>query len=260
MKTYTKLLVVLLVVCFTSVAWSYDINLPKKWSQPIVEWPDLPGYYYGWDEVSIDPEPIVADDWECRTDLPVIGIHWWGSYQNWMQEIPPSFIVAPNAFLIQFWTNVPVDDPTNTYGFSHPRDPIHTIYCDVYDEEFVGYDMDPYNPGIVLDATFQYSQIFPETEWFWQDSTGTDPAIYWVSIQAIYEAGIADPYPWGWKTRPWYFEDDAVRSSPVFPGWEPIEGPDGVSWDMAFELYTIPEPGFAIVCAFAISLMMRRKT
>ena len=101
MKTFTKIMVFVVTISIATIAWADPIDLPLKWSQPIVEWPDMPGVYYGWDEVSIDPEPIVADDWECRTDLPVIGIHWWGSYHGWLQETPPPApFFAPNAFLV----------------------------------------------------------------------------------------------------------------------------------------------------------------
>ena len=57
-----------------------------------------------------------------------------------------------------------------------------------------------------------------------------------------------DPtYPWGWKTRPWNFQDDAVRiwdpTAPLPGSWfvdgEPIWWPTQLdSWDMAFELTT----------------------
>ena len=68
------------------------------------------------------------------------------------------------------------------------------------------------------------------------------------------------PHPWGWETRPHFFQDDAVRIRPgqgetphlgyvTRPGTgtgldtdivEPIEGIEGKSWDLAFELGTDP--------------------
>lgn len=100
-----------------------------------------------------------------------------------------------------------------------------------------------------------------ENEWFYQkpDPDGQG-GIYWLSIAAIYDADVQEiRYPWGWKTRPHFFEDDAVRiqviSDPtglnVWPPklgaiWSqgepialpPYPNPNAVSWDLAFELTT----------------------
>jgi len=86
---------------------------------------------------------------------------------------------------------------------------------------------------------------------------GTDQKIYWLSIAPRW--GSDDHYDWGWKTRPWHFEDDAVVIQQATP-WPPIVGttkwisgipiqyppypdPEGVSWDVAFEL-TTNEPAY----------------
>jgi len=84
------------------------------------------------------------------------------------------------------------------------------------------------------------------------NGNGARTRIYWLSIAAIYDPAEAAPqYPWGWKTRPHFFNDDAVRiMDPIAPilgdNWvngEPITFQDA-SWDMAFELTTNePEPG-----------------
>ena len=64
-------------------------------------------------------------------------------------------------------------------------------------------------------------------------------------------------HPWGWKTRPHFFNDDAVRilntadgtwppaigSTLTMPDCDPVEFPEGISWDLAFEL-TTNEPGY----------------
>ena len=256
MKVYMTIIIGIVVMGIAMAAAADQVNLPLKWSQPPVETSPstIPPTFWGWDEPSMEPFPMVADDWKCQDFMPVVGIHWWGSYPYSTSTVPP---LSPDAFIIRFWTNVPVK-PGDPNSFSHPGELLHEIRCDVYREEFVGYDYDPWM-GAITDATFQYTQIFPEKEWFWQDPISVEPGIYWVSISALYLNPTAD-IVWGWKTRPWYFEDDAVRSTTFFPpGWEPIIGPDGASWDMAFELYTIPEPGFAIVGAFVISLMIRKR-
>ncbi|MHC4623952.1 MAG: DUF7901 domain-containing protein, partial [Planctomycetota bacterium] len=94
----------------------------------------------------------------------------------------------------------------------------------------------------------------PEDVWFWQEH---DPnghgRIYWLSIAAIYDSGVDLIHPWGWKTRPHFWQDDAVRIRTLDGGvwppgvgsrWgtgEPVEHPEGVSWDLAFELTTNQE-------------------
>ena len=101
-----------------------------------------------------------------------------------------------------------------------------------------------------------FREDIPEEEWFWQEEGNN---IYWVSISAVYFSGLP-LYPWGWKTRPHYFEDDAVSMQPApwkppivwltaWAGGIPIQfppypDPDSHTWDMAFEL-TTNMPGYA---------------
>jgi hypothetical protein len=71
--------------------------------------------------------------------------------------------------------------------------------------------------------------------------------VYWLSIAAMYDGEVPE-HPWGWKTRPHFANDDAVRITDLFDaswppvigsvwgGGEPIEHPADVSWDMAFTL------------------------
>lgn len=86
------------------------------------------------------------------------------------------------------------------------------------------------------------------------------PNVYWLSIAAIYPQGQPITNPFGWKTRLHFFNDDATRIGmvknpmgqniwpPVIGSqWSagmPIEYPDGISWDLAFEL-TTNQPAYA---------------
>jgi hypothetical protein len=243
-----------------------DKGIYKKWSQPpIVLDPNAdPPMILGWDEYSNYQMPVVADDWECKDDRPVTDIHWWGSYHNWTQPYPPAL---PTAFHIGIWTNVPVD-PTEPDSFSHPGDLVWQNYCDNFVWNFAGYDKDPRNdlnfpedPGFdePVDACFQFTQLLSQDEWFHQEPSDDpdNPRIYWLSIAPRWDS--ADHYDWGWKTRPWHFEDDAVSIQQALP-WPPVVGatkwitgipiqhppypdPEGVSWDVAFEL-TTNEPAY----------------
>ena len=234
-----------------------------KYSQPPVEMAD--GLIRGWDEVSIyDPQhqyPIMADDWKCEDKRPVTDIHWWGSFKGWTQpHLPP---ILPKAFRIGIWTDVP-DDPADPDDYSHPGKLIWENECTTAVWNFAGYDWDPrcedptgQYPCEENEACFQWAQFLNQDEWFWQEpmeqADGTViPNIYWLSIAAVYDPSVdfADPdfYPWGWKTRDHYFMDDAIRITDadvwppvvgaVWTGGTPVEFPQGISWDLAFELTT----------------------
>jgi hypothetical protein len=220
---------------------------PLKWSQPPTYGPVItqPPCFWGWDDVSdYFSGPIVADDWACNTDQPVTDIHWWGSYQNWTTREPPQPGMGPVGFHIGIWTDVPrnADRP-----FSHPKTMIWQwmVPRDATNERWVGCDE---YPGMPSDTCFRYDFTIPQEEWFYQAPV-SDPTIYWISISAV-NLGPQQQYPWGWKTREHFFNDDAVRIlNPVAPGVGasfvdglPIETPDGKSWDMAFVLTTI-SPG-----------------
>ena len=235
-----------------------------KWSQPpvVLDPTEDPPVFNGWDEVSdYNKKPILADDWKCKDKRPVTDIHWWGSFVGWDLRVPPP--VAPKAFHIGIWTDVPVsaDNP-----FSHPGFMIWENYCDTWVWNFVGYDKVLGQVLDVNDACFQFTQLLSQDEWFFQDpdapwDTDGDPisAVFWLSISAIYDAAdYPVKYPWGWKTRPHFFNDDAVfitnaENPPIddlgYVPWPPtigakwlegdeIYGPDGASWDLSFELTT----------------------
>jgi hypothetical protein len=235
-----------------------------KYSQPpvvISEPGQVPCKIRGWDELSIVPPvptswqwPIqgMADDWACKDDRPVTDIHWWGSYLGWTQPFPPP--VVPQAFHIGIWTDVP-GGPGQPVPFSHPGTLIWQHICTNWVWNFAGYDVPPTGMGDILpnEACFQFNQLLSEPDWFRQEP---GEHIYWLSIAAIYPPNETAPiqYPWGWKTRPHIFQDDAVRifGAVPWPGvigvtqWQagqPVEFPAGVSWDLAFEI-TTNVPGY----------------
>ena len=239
---------------------------PVKWSQPPVE--VQPGLIYGWDEWSMwggggGGWPIVADDFRCTHPHPVTDLHWWGSYPGAMPGAP---VRHPDGFLIRFWTDVPAGaDPATTW--SHPGEPIHEIWCFNYEvsEEPVGQDIDvymydEYDEILLMDDCYQYNQDLTDAEWFPQ----TVDEIYWLSIQALYEEPT--DFPWGWKTRPHYFNDDAVigfDDPAVGLFWDPImdfppDMPDGRSWDMAYEL-SVPEPATLALLGLGVAGLLARR-
>jgi hypothetical protein len=225
--------------CEPAVTYRDDI----KWSQPPVQ--DYFGCITGWDEVSnYYAEPIIADDWVCKDSRPIKGIHWWGSFKGWTgpNQVPPGDM--PRAFHIGIWTDVR-KSPTNT--FSHPDRLIWENICDCYVWSYAGCDVDPRKINGV-DTCFEFDQLLSQDKWFYQETNEPNGRVYWLSIAAIYD-GNTPVHPWGWKTRPHFYNDDAVRITSlggqwppvigsVWAGGEPIEYPAGTSWDVAFVLTT----------------------
>lgn len=243
-----------------------------KWSQPIVRLMDVdpavtdPALIYGWDQVSQGLGFLVADDFRCNDPRPVTDIHWWGSYVGYQAG---DVLQHPDAFLIRFWTDVPAGaDPDMQW--SHPGQVIHEILCANYQvsADPVGQDINvymwqAYGETIVMDDCYQYNQTLDPTEYFNQEFD----TIYWLSIQAIYDEANLPGTSWGWKTRPNYFNDDAVMGT-VEQGqmfledtirWDPIQDYQGNSWDTAFEL-SVPEPAtLALMGLGAVAFLVRRR-
>jgi hypothetical protein len=261
------LMLIAMIGAVGAVAVAGPISDPVKWSQPPMYLNEIDpaaprDLIYGWDEVSIVPGPIVADDFPCDDPRPVTDLHWWGSYPDIQPGTAPRH---PDGFLIHFWKNVP-PNTIDKMPWSHPAEPpIWTIECFNYkvSPEPVGIDIDvatyQRNGEIIpVDECFQFNQKLRPEEYFRQEPGN----IYWVSIQAIYR-DLPD-YRWGWKTTRHYFEDDAVTGWEMADGtgifWEEIRGPSGDTWDMAFEL-TVPEPGTMLLLATGgvLAVLRRRR-
>ncbi len=248
-------------------AWNYWTNLTvtkntaaKKWfyikysQPPVVIDANQPPMIHGWDEKSVyrpQPNPVMADDWPCNDNRPITDVHWWGSFIGWTQpHLPP---VLPKAFHIGIWTDVAQGAPGNQFPYSHPGTLIWENTCTSWVWNFAGYDVDPRPNGMEDEACFQFTQLLSEDEWFYQKPD--ENQVYWLSIAAIYDQQDWQniQHPWGWKTRPHKFNDDAVQIQnatiwppaigAVYNAGVPIQlpvwpDPQGVSWDLAFELST----------------------
>jgi len=260
---------VVVIALAAGTCWAGSTAAEIKWSQPVVRDLMLPEFIIGWDEPSMVNIPIAADDFLCEDPRPVVDVHWWGSFP----EIEPQGGIIPqqpDGFLITFWTDVPAGaDPDMLW--SHPKDPIHTVDVRNYICEPAGWDIDVYTwymsggeELIPVDEAFQYNATFDPGDYFDQEP-GT---IYWISIQAYFN-NAEDANVWGWKTRPHYWNDDAVvhwgeyipdpTGGPDKMLWEEIWGPDGQSWDLAYEL-SVPEPAtMALLSVGGVAVLIRRR-
>jgi len=207
-----------------------------KWSQPPIEIDPVTGRrptFCGWDEPSwrrlqtTPPyeiySPMVADDFRCLGRMPITSIHWWGSHYGWVEAglAPP---VQPIAWDISFWRNVPAGGGVS--DFSQPGERLWNVCVDDtarVSVETVGrdffHDMHP------TDVCYQYTLYLEPNEYFWQNNhVEQNPdgivgdTVFWISIQALYSNEAEVAYPWGWKTRPWSWMDDATRRVPVAGG------------------------------------------
>jgi len=225
-----------------------------KWKQP----PNISignkTTMYGWDEPSLDHQiPLLADDWACMDDRPVVKVRWWGSFPNWRKPSLP--LVVPVGFHIGFWTDQPAN-PSVLSSYSHPDTMIFEQYCGNYQTKFVGFDVDPHlshwDRVHYQDSCFEFScNLNP---YFVQDPNNND--VYWLSIAAVYSGPPPQNYLWGWKTRIQFWNDVAVRMNAIQSGgWPPTLGSqwsagaglmvvdplvafpsNALSWDMTFEL------------------------
>ncbi len=162
---------------------------------------------------------------------------------------------APDTGTLEHWS-------VHFYSPSRPETLLHQteVDADRVNIDWVGVDA---HPDFPLDTCFQYYVDLVDIEWFWQGDFElyTIDNVFWLSIAAIYPPDTGVLYPWGWKTRPWSWMDDAVKfelvdvNPSVDPGdpmsgtvidstaVTPLEDPmTGESVDVSFELDT--DPGY----------------
>ncbi len=195
---------------------------------------------------AVEEEIIVADDWRCEVNTPVIAIAWWGSYlgygfeacadpclASWM-TLP----VSPDYFRLGIWTDMPAD-PCAPQSYSHPDQLVWQYDANNYTEVLVGYDKHPHGdandpnvPNEPNEPVFRYSVRLPEDKWFIQDEPN---GIYWLSVVAVYES--RQPiYDWGWTNHSHMFMDNAVSGLPGM--WYQLYDQTEKSEDMSFILFT----------------------
>jgi hypothetical protein len=168
-----------------------------------MHYPQLPDEA-GWDVNATQPV-VLADDFMCMQDGPILDVHWWGS---WKHGIEGEII----SFVLSIHEDIPADPPQVPYsrpGITLWEREVFGVPATPKDPPSMEGWYDPATGEVIWDdhqAYFQYDMCFdPEDpDLFFQDS-GT---IYWLNISAI----VADPQgtQWGWKSTQDHWNDDAV--------------------------------------------------
>jgi len=271
MRTFYALVSISLLVagvCLQTAIADEPVDL-VKWSQL----PDMGAYGYNWSSETVVPS-MVADDFLCSNPLPVIDLHWWGSYYApgplWpysnsdnIQDPtvpanqPPGIL---QGFNVEFYTDVPVGaDPTMPW--SHPGQLLYEELIPITAVVEAYYGTVTHIGGI-QENVWQYNADLPVP--FFQDPTSdpvdvdgdgvADGTIYWLKIQAITSC---ETIQWGWHEAATLWHDNAVQNWPpnqLAPFWNII-----VDTDMAFELTVIPEPSFLLLTCLGLSLLLKRR-
>jgi hypothetical protein len=219
----------------------------------------------------------MADDFRSN-GAPILGVKWWGSYFDTINEpqVQPdgSFAsVVEDGFVISFHKDIPADAAGN---FSRPGELLATyttwgVHIKPTDE--IGWDGH---------RIWEYSVDLEDTHPEHLDPSIALPdrfnevagEIYWMSIVAengheMDEDWVTtannDPveleHYWGWHTSPDRFNDVPVMGDLKMPdaatwdygNWIPVTL-EHMPGDMAFELYTVPEPSTVTLLLLGVAI------
>jgi hypothetical protein len=168
----------------------------------------------------------MADDFADKFNTPVVHVRWWGSYLQGFLGDP----VSPGVkqFLISFETDVPVTDPTNTTGYSHPGTPLLNQIVTkgplapgsgTFTEKFVSTPPTP----TPLEGLYEYNaELHLGKEFFEHPDT-----VYWLKIVALVDPQRDGPIMWGWHDRDWAIPDPLASMPPAVSPGEHMAGTVG---------------------------------
>lgn len=228
----------------------------RKWAQPpdMVTGVNMPSFWYAGGE----PNQILyrADDWLCD-GRKVTDIHWWGSYLNYLTNlpgpvgIPVNPAVRPLGFSIGWYSDIPTNQ---SQSFSRPDALLTSLFVPLTNchEVYYGTVTQNWPAGATnYEHEFQYYVDLLDVASPWFETSGV---VYWLGIQAVFPPTFVPEQEllhkgWGWKTTPLInrWNDSSVVSNAAGPGWQPGVYPQNhplfpQHCDLAFEL-TTDEPG-----------------
>ena len=237
----TKIVLMALLAAIALLFCSQDARAASvKWSQRPSMLDPMDAYSFS-SETQVPSQ--VADDFECKDGVPIIGITWWGSYwdttyqgqsyypynnsDNWGDPAPnPPGIVS--AFYIDFYVDVPAGQRVPPW--SHPGSRVYTEKVKLDGTQVKENEEGKITRGPVTETVFRYDAVLPVP---FEQKAGQ---IYWLCIQAIDPDG--NPIQWGWHESIDHWNDNAVQQGfSVQFDWDLLTGED-----MAFELKPIPVP------------------
>ncbi|KPK78953.1 MAG: hypothetical protein AMJ81_14180 [Phycisphaerae bacterium SM23_33] len=153
--------------------WAWGATYHSYSLQEVGQWQGYP-VFMGWDAYSFqDQTPqVCASDWQCGSTAPVQYLAFYGSYLDWAEAAPPG---PAHGFVVTFWDDVPAgaDPRYPAVDWSHPGQPLHTVTVQEFHVEFIGWEVDPCNPGPpdqpnVTDATFKCRVALQPEDCFFQ--------------------------------------------------------------------------------------------
>ena len=197
-------------------------NAANKWLQP----PDLSTDGMDINATSNNPTYLflLADDFQCTSTGPITNITIWGSWEYDNVPMDPANVI----FTLSFHTNV----PPGTVPWSMPgtmrwkRTFLPGQFtCTVEQSGLNEWWMEPPAAGFWPGDTTCYRYDFPvPTGYFVQQGSTTQPAIYWLDVQAQLPQGFLG-HQFGWKTSTSHWMDAAC--------WVPAaENYNGNGWQM----------------------------
>jgi len=234
---------VLAVLGLAGVATA-DLDIPKWLQQPDLTVTGM--------DVDATSTPL-ADDFLCYDDAPVTDVHIWGSWRDDLN------LTDQTTFRLAFYDDIPAgaggldysrpdygNGPVKEYSFApgeYAARLWHTHGADAL-EDWYSPESGQYVPDNHAEV-WQYNFLFPDDPFF-QAGSGTDPAVYWLQVQAVGPAGANAAF--GWKTSLMHWNDDAVYLDPE-DGPQELRYPSGFNSPYAW----LPQPGDSIDLAFAIT-------
>ena len=135
-------------------------------------------------------------------------------------------------FLISFEKDVPVTDPTNTTGYSHPGAPLLNQIVTLgpiapgsgtFTEAPVMTPPPPPGVGPGPESLFQYNAELNLGKAFFEHAD----TVYWLKIVALVDPQRDGPIAWGWHDRDWSIPDPLASMPPAVVPGEGIVGTVG---------------------------------
>lgn len=251
-----KLLLILMCVCAATAFADWDPGDGHK-----MHYPQLPDPT-GWD---IDlTRDAIQDDFKCSQTGPIDDVHFWISWEGDRTGGPQNISWIDIGFL----PDVPVDDPGNNLGFSHPGTGLYSnplwmqrLLPGQWTSRFAGAGdqgwAEPHDNIWNRPDHQEYYQI--NIEDIQNPFIQEKDTVYWLAIHI----GVEDyeNTKIGWKTSLDHWNDDAtyyLADAQHPEGWRELIDPDtGASLDLAFVI--TPEPTTMALLGFGALSLLRKK-